>query len=85
MPAKTAKTALPPGDLLASIRGAGGLGGLKKVQVKTKDSSGPVVVKALPTAPAMTPMDALQRELDKRKGKVSNQSDDEDGDDEWND
>lgn len=79
-----AKTALAPGDLLASIRGAGGLGGLKKVQVK-KDTSAPVVVKALPMAPAMTPMDALQRELDKRKGKVSNQSDDEDGDDDWND
>lgn len=50
-----------------------------------KDASAPVVAKAPQAAVAMNPMDAVQRELDKRKQKVSNQSDDEDGDDDWND
>ncbi|RPB11109.1 hypothetical protein P167DRAFT_575692 [Morchella conica CCBAS932] len=75
------KSALPPGDLLASIRGAGGIGALKKTKT-VKDASAPAVKPSAISAPAANPMLALQMELDKRKGKVSNQSDDED-DGDW--
>lgn len=67
------KAALPPGDLLASIRGAGGIGALKKTKT-VKDASAPTVRPPVAQAQPMNPMDAVQRELDKRKQKVSNQS-----------
>jgi Wiskott-Aldrich syndrome protein len=65
------------GDLLSSIRGAGGINALKKAPA----SRGPTGAGKPPTAaatskpkPPENPMQALQEELNRRKGRVSNQS-----------
>ncbi|KAG0128190.1 hypothetical protein HOY82DRAFT_522702 [Tuber indicum] len=69
------------GDLLASIRGAGGINALKKTP-KGPTTSGAPPPASVAKPKAVNPMEALQAELNKRKGRVSNQSDDED-DGDW--
>ncbi|PWW80231.1 hypothetical protein C7212DRAFT_361194 [Tuber magnatum] len=61
------------GDLLASIRGAGGINALKKTPKGPATGSTPLPAPAAKPK-AVNPMEALQAELNKRKGRVSNQS-----------